>query len=209
MVFLTSALFLELFAAQATQPSGIMKYVMDFIEKQQIQQFILPFLVTFVIVYGVLDMIRIFRKNSINVILALAVSFFALFYGPYGAMGAYLTQLYGGGALVIVAIVIILLILGAVSMGGGYRYGTSVFDRLFGPNFGMIVGLIVVFAIIIFLATGQFEKFGITLDSDTTVFLIIILLIVFIFWAMTRQPRARGWLEHLFGPIPMPPPGNP
>jgi hypothetical protein len=199
MTFFATGLFLELFAAQATQPSGIIKYFYDFIDKYQIQQFALPFLVTFVIVYGVLDMINIFRKNSINVILALAVSFFALFYGPYGSMGAYLTQLYGGGALIIVAVVIILLILGALSLGGQRYTGQTIFERLFGPNMGVFVGFIMLFAIIMLLATGQMEKFGIVLDPDTTVFLIIVLVLLFLLWAITRTPRTRTWFEMLLG----------
>ncbi len=205
MTFFATALFLELFAAQATQPSGIMKYVVDFIDKYQIQQFALPFLVTFVIVYGVLDMINIFRKNSINVILALSISFFALFYGPYGAMGAYLTQLYGGGALVIVAVVIILLILGAMSLGGQRYTNQTIFERLFGQNIGVLAGFIVLFAIIMLLTTGQMAKFGIVLDPDTTVFLVIVLLLLFMLWAITRTPRTRTWFEMMLGtPTPRP-----
>ncbi len=189
-------------AFQSPPSASVASSIFNFLDKYQAQQLVIPFLLTFVIAYGVLDTIRIFQKNSINAIISLAISFYAIFYGPYGAMGQFLTNLYGTGAVALVGLVIIMIILGALSLGGTRRPGMGVFQRLFGTSGGYVVGIIVVIALIFMLATGWFGNIGIQLDSDTTALLIIILVIVALFIVITRPRQLRNWYGHMFPPHP-------
>ncbi len=176
-----------------------------FLDNFQARELVIPFLLTFVIIYGVLDTINIFKKNSINAIIAIAVSFFAISYGPYGAVGQFLMQLYGTGAVAIVGMVMFLIILGALSLGGDrHDRSKGIFQRIFGDNGGVVVGLIAIGALMFLLATGWFANVGIQLDPDTTALIIIILAIFLVFFLITRQPskykeRWKEWRD-AFGP---------
>ena len=191
------ALFATL-ALQGPSASSVGSSVFDFLEKYQAQELIIPFLLTFVIIYGVLDMTKLFN-NRINGIVALSVSFFAIFYGPYGAMGQFLTQLYGTGAVVIVGIVIFMIIIGAMSLGGPrWNRNMGVFQRLFGVSSGVTVGIILVIVLMFLLATGWFKNIGIVLDSDTTALMIIVLVLVVLFAIITRPSRSRAMWNQWF-----------
>ncbi|MFH0890194.1 MAG: hypothetical protein V1836_03595 [Candidatus Aenigmatarchaeota archaeon] len=190
-------MFAVAFAGPPTSsPASI---ILNLLEKYQAQQLVVPFLLTFVIAYGVLDSIKIFKKNSINAIVALAISFYAIFYGPYGAMGSFLTQIYGTGAVAIAGLVMIMIILGALSLGGTHMPGQGVFQRLFGNSFGPIVGIIVVVVMIYLLSTGYLQGVGINLDPDTTAFLIILLLIILFIYIIARPDRMKKWWN-MWGP---------
>ena len=187
---------------QAPPPQSIGGSIFNFLEKYEAQQLIFPFLLTFVIIYGVLDMIKLFN-NRINGIIALSVSFFAIFYGPYGAMGTFLTQLYGTGAVVVVGIVIFMIILGALSLGGPRRPGEGLFARLFGETGGTIAGIGIVAVLIFLLGSGWFEGMGIVLDPDTTALMIIVMVILLLFYILTRPPdKTRAWWNNMFPPHP-------
>ncbi|MBI1972168.1 MAG: hypothetical protein HYS53_02605 [Candidatus Aenigmarchaeota archaeon] len=183
-------------------PSSAASAIFNFLEKYQAQELIVPFLLTFVIAFGVLDTIHIFRKNSINVVIALAISFFAIFYGPYGAMGQFLTNLYGTGAVAIVGLVMFMIILGALSLGGAHRPGVGIFGRLFGVSGGSVAGLIVVIVFIFLLGTGWFENIGIKLDPDTTALMIIVLIVTaLVAIVVSPGPTRRLW-NNWFPPHP-------
>ncbi len=172
------------------------------LENFQAKELIIPFLLTFVIIYGVLDTISLFKKNSINAIIAIAVAFFAISFGPYGAVGKFLMQLYGTGAIAIVGIVVFMIIFGALSLGGTHRPGVGVFGRLFGQSGGVIVGTILVIALVFLLATGWFSNVGLQLDSDTTALIIIVLVIALFFMIVTHPQRAHTWWNSWFPPHP-------
>ncbi|MBI4167778.1 MAG: hypothetical protein HY515_02375 [Candidatus Aenigmarchaeota archaeon] len=182
--------------------NSVASSIFKVLEKYQAQELIVPFLLTFVIAYGVLDTINIFKKNSINAIVSLAISFFAISYGPYGSMGKFLTQLYGTGAVALAGLVILMIILGALSLGGERRPGVGIFGRLFGVSGGAIGGIIVVVVMIFLLASGWFQNVGIRLDPDTTVLLIVLLLIVALIAVVTHPSRARSWMHGWFPPHP-------
>lgn len=189
-------------AFQGPPSTSVASSIFNFLDKYQAQQLVIPFLLTFVIAYGVLDTINIFRKNSINAIIALAISFFAIFYGPYGAMGQFLTQLYGTGAVAIVGLVMFMIILGALSLGGAHMPGQGVFQRLFGASSGVIGGIVILVVFIFLLATGWFENVGIKLDPDTTALIIIVLIIVALIMIVAQPTRTRTWWNQWFPPNP-------
>ncbi len=190
-------------AAFASAPTGSpAASVLNVLDKFQAKELVIPFLLTFVIIYGVLDTIKIFQKNSINSIVALAVAFFAIFYGPYGAMGAFLTQLYGTGAVVVVGLVVFMIILGALSLGGNrYRQG-SIFQRLFGNNGGVVAGVLIIIVFMFLLMTGWFSNIGLVLDADTTALMIIILAIIMIFIIVAHPGQTRRFYSQWFPPHP-------
>ncbi len=188
-------------AAFQTPPSGsVASSIFKVLDNLQAQQLVVPFLLTFVIAYGVLDTIHIFRKNSINAIISLAISFFAIFYGPYGAMGKFLTQLYGTGAVAIVGLVMFMIILGVFSLGGNHTPGVGMFQRLFGMSGGVVGGIVIVVVFIFLLASGWFENVGIKLDPDTTALMIIILVIIAFIAIVARPDRTKTWWHHMFPP---------
>ncbi len=191
-------------AFQGPPTNSVASSIFKFLEKYQAQELILPFLITFVIVYGVLDTVKIFHKNSINGIIAISVSFFAIFYGPYGSMGKFLTQLYGTGAIAVIGIVLFMMILGAFSLGGTRDHTSGIFERLFGQTAGTVLGFVIAIVLIFLLATGWFENVGLKMDSDTTALVIIILVISLLFYLLTRSPDRykqwwKGW-QGTFGP---------
>ena len=187
-------------ALQGPPSTSVASSIFKVLENFQPKELIVPFLLTFVIAYGVLDSIKIFKKNSINAIVSLAISFYAIFYGPYGSMGHFLTQLYGTGAVAIVGLVMFMIILGALSLGGTHRPGVGIFGRLFGVSSGVIGGIVIVVVFIFLLATGWFSNVGIVLDPDTTALIIIILVIVALVMIVAQPTRTRTWWNNWFPP---------
>ncbi|MBI4176862.1 MAG: hypothetical protein HY516_00685 [Candidatus Aenigmarchaeota archaeon] len=188
---------MDIISFQASSQATVASSIFKFLEKYQAQELIVPFLLTFVIAYGVLDSIRIFQKPSINAIVALSISFYAIFYGPYGSMGKFLTQLYGTSAVVLAGLVVIMILLGALSLGGRHRPGAGVFERLFGTSGGVTVAAIITVVFIFLLATGWFSNVGIKLDSDTTALLIIVLVIFLFIYIVARPGHVRRWWDNM------------
>lgn len=188
---------MDLISFQASSQPSVASSIFSFLDKFQAKELVVPFLLTFVIAYGVLDSIRIFQKNAINAIVALAIAFYAIFYGPYGTMGKFLTQLYGTSAVVLAGLVLIMILLGALSLGGRHRPGAGVFERLFGASGGVTVAAILTIVFIFLLATGWFTNVGVKLDSDTTALLIIVLVIFLFIYIVARPGHVKRWWENM------------
>ena len=49
-------------------------------------QFIIPFLFILAIVFGVLQLVNVFKNKAVNVVIALTIAFFASSYGPFTSL---------------------------------------------------------------------------------------------------------------------------
>lgn len=84
-------------------------------------KFVLPWLFTLAIVYGVLLKVKLFdeKQQSLNGLIALVVAFFVVNYTPAGfALDGFFTQVFGVGILILTGIFVVLLLMGLVGLKG-------------------------------------------------------------------------------------------
>jgi len=143
--------------------------------------FLLPWLFTFAIVYGLLAKLEMFGKKSdkINLALAFVVAFFVT--GAAGPqLAAFFINLFGGASVYLAGILVIILFLALI----GY-------DKKLGQ--GMIyVGIVVLIGIMLFLgSTGTFVG-QVYLDSSVAALAFWLIIIVVAVWLIVKPDGAAA-----------------
>jgi hypothetical protein len=140
--------------------------------------YIIPFLFVLAVVYGALDFSGVFKKNSVNSLVALVIALFALTYQP-------LTDLIYGilpYAVILFLAVFFLAFLAKLFKGaGGGKDGRKIDWSL---------AMIVIVLVLIFLATqGEDMVSGLlpSLPVESFMTVIGLLLMALIFYAVYRQ----------------------
>ena len=143
--------------------------------------FLLPWLFSFAIVYGLLMKAKLFGDASarVNIALAFVVAFFVT--GLGGPMlASFFVNLFGGAAIFLAGILVFLLFVTLVGTKNSYHTG----------YLGFIVILIV--AVVLFLtSSGTFSGF-VFLDSGTTALLFWLVVIIAAAWLITRESGSAG-----------------
>lgn len=96
--------------------------------KEMIYTFLIPFLITFSIFFGVLSALRIFNKR-INIVLSFSLTIAAAYGGLFNLLSSYLLQL---GAYVGVIAFFIVFVLGIAFWGFGK--GKEIYYRVMAPH---------------------------------------------------------------------------
>jgi len=166
-------------------------------------QFYLPFLLLFVIFYGILNRSKIFGDptkekgaKTTNFIISLVAAFLAIGYSPVGEISVFLANLFGETFIVIAGLLVIGLIVTMISPIFGKEESVLAGKEKLLKGF-LLFGILI--AIGVFFSSGGLEFFGIELSGTTapisTDDLFIIGIVVFtgliIWWLLKEEPVQR------------------
>lgn len=135
--------------------------------------FLLPFMLVFVVAYGILSKTKVIGEDKkVQVAASAILAFFVLGFGSV-TFGAFFVNLFALGTVVLAAILVILLFVGLV--GGDI-------SKLFGGN-NMVIWLLVGIGVIIFFLV--LNTIGIAISSQVvaTIFFVVVLIIAVSFIA--------------------------
>lgn len=145
--------------------------------------FLLPWLFTFAVVYGLLVKLAVFgdATKKISVILALVVAFFVTGFGGQ-ALSRFFIQIFGGASIILAGLLVIVLFLGMV--------GKKPEDLVKG---GTLIVLVIVGIVLWLLSTGTAVGAGVgwLLSADIVAFVLVIVVIVLAVWAVVREPEHK------------------
>lgn len=157
-------------------------------EWQQLGVFtvLLPFLLVFAIVYAILEKIELFKNRGVNMLIALAIGFFAISNATVSTFFMYLFSNLAWGIAILIAVVVlvglaikpgeqtwktIFIILGIiillVILSKPTPFGVSGFRAIFGDNFyywvqqnmpSLILAIIVIIALVAVVIAGKKEE---------------------------------------------------
>ena len=166
-------------------------------------QFYLPFVLTFAIFYGILEKIKIFgdKSRNINLIIALALSFYVISYTPVGiTLAQFLSQFFTDISLLLFTLLglgMILVVLMALA-------GKNLDD--IGKLKSIIpIGLLLAVLLVLgaFISSGGLSLFpginlpggaGLGLSDQDIVILVIVGLTILLIWWLTKEDKkpSRG-----------------
>jgi hypothetical protein len=143
--------------------------------------FLLPWLFTFAVVYGLLRASKLFGdvNQKISAALALIVAFFVTGYaGP--SMASFFTTIFGGASMVIAGILVIVLF---VSLVG--------FEMKDIKKTGALIILIIVGVVLWLVSAGVAKGVGLLplLSADMIAFILVMVVIVIAVWAIVKEPK--------------------
>lgn len=143
--------------------------------------FLLPWLFTFAIVYGLILKLALFgdATKKIAIVLGLVTAFFVTGFGG-AALSRFFISIFGGGVIIISGVLVILLFLGMV--------GKSPEDLSKG---GTLAVMIVVGIVLWLLATGTAVGAGIgwLLSADLIAFILVVVVLVLAVWMIVREGK--------------------
>lgn len=135
--------------------------------------FLLPWVFTFAVVYGLLDKLEIFGelKSKVNMALSLIIAFFVT--GAAGPqMAAFFMSILGNFVVVVAGILVLVIFLSMVGK-------TKMQDVI--PAWAVLIGTLVIGALLFFSAGGFIP--GLKIDSNTATLLFWgIILLVAVWW---------------------------
>ncbi len=130
-------------------------------------QFYLPFIITFAILYGLLDRTKIFGKEAknINLIIALSASLFVMVFTPVGPaamqISTFISNLFAGTLMIVLTILSFLIVMFML-----FIPLTGKEQPDFGKYVGLIVGIAAILGIGVFITSGGAAVFpGINLGG--------------------------------------------
>ena len=135
-------------------------------------EFLLPWLFTFAVVYGLLAKADLFggANTRISALIGIIAAFFVTPYaGPW--LASYFSTIFGGAAVVLAAILVIVLFAAMIGIKG-----EGLGQKRYGLPIVAIIGIILFF----FAAGGDLGFFGTPTIGDNTVMTIIFLAILII-----------------------------
>jgi hypothetical protein len=148
-------------------------------------EYLLPWLFTFAVVFGLLSAVGIFGgkesplNRRISAALALVVAFFVTGYaGP--SLSAFFITLFGGASIIIAGILVVILFVAMV--------GT---DIAFLKKQGIIIALIIIGIVLWFLSVGAASGLGIymLLSTDLIALILVIVIIVMAVWMIVKEEK--------------------
>lgn len=108
-------------------------------------RWLLPFLLVFVLLYGILDMVKVFDDNKINGALSIILSVIVIGYTPMveGIFYKYVTQLFGGISVLLLSILAFFILTGFIMSPADDEKGLKAIMNKYGkPIIGVVAGII-------------------------------------------------------------------
>lgn len=142
--------------------------------------FLLPWIFTFAIVYGLLMKANLFNSASsrVNVALAFVIAFFVTGVGG-PQLASFFVTLFGGTSVFLAGILVFLLFLALVGVHGdekkGWYKGVTAFIVL------------LVIAVALFLSSSGFGGLGVFVDTATAALAFWVIVIIAAAWLITRE----------------------
>lgn len=147
-------------------------------------EFLLPWLFSFAIVYGLLVKLNVFgdATKKISVILAMVVAFFVVGFGGQ-ALSRFFIGIFGGASIILAGILVVVLFLGMV--------GKKPEDI---AKTGTLIVLVIVGIVLWLLSTGTAVGAGVgwLLSPDLVAFVLVVVVIVLAVWAVVREGGEEG-----------------
>jgi hypothetical protein len=134
--------------------------------------YVLPFLLIFALVYGILSKTNIFNNNGINIILSLAVSLMAL---QFNFVSYFFAELFPRMGIVLSMILVLFILVGAFIDFENHPKIKYVFGAL--AFIAVIVIVLQSFGDFVFFSGFGFGSFGFFLEEWGPTLLVIILLV--------------------------------
>jgi len=142
--------------------------------------FLLPWLFTFAIVYGLLSATKVFGENTkrISTALALVIAFFVTGYSGQ-MLSNFFISIFGGASMIIAGILVVLLFVTMV----GFKI-----DDI--KKTGTLIILIIVGVVLWLLSVGAAQGIGFLplLSPDIIALILVMVVIVLAVWAIVREP---------------------
>jgi hypothetical protein len=169
---------------QQVAGGGAFSQVLDTLRFLGFFDFLLPWLFSFAIVFGLLSKFELFGKENkkISVVLALVVAFFVTGYsGPL--LAGFFTSIFGGASIIIAGILVILLFIGMV--------GKEPKDIVKG---GTLAVLVIVGVVLWLLSVGAARGVGFLplLSPDLIAFILVFVVIAIAVWLIIRDEKPAG-----------------
>lgn len=145
---------------------------------------VLPFLLVFVILYGVLNMVNLFGDDTIDAALAVIISVIVIGYTPFveGVFYGYLTNIFGGVSLLLLSLLAFYMLAGFLMPGKG-----SIKDMM-AENKTWLVLAAALIIVLMAMNYGIFEfVFGTGFDLSSSVvlpFIVVGAVIGFMVWVI-------------------------
>lgn len=143
--------------------------------------FLLPWLFTFAIVYGLLDKAKLFGDKSqrpVNVALAFVIAFFVT--GVGGAqLAGFFVNFFGGSSIFLAGILVFLLFWTLLGQGEGKKHHTGTIGFIF---------VVIVAAVLFLTSTGTFSGF-IFLDAGTASLIFWLVIILVAGYLITKEEK--------------------
>ncbi len=137
--------------------------------------FLLPWIFTFAIVYGLLVKVNIFGEatKKVAAALALVAAFFVTAIGG-PALAAFFTTLFGGASIFLAGILVVILFVGMVS------------DKAFKTENIAIIGFLVLLGVFLFL-TSSGTIVGLSIDSQTATLIFWGVILIAVIWYIMKE----------------------
>lgn len=133
------------------------------LEAPIVQEYVLPLLLVFVILYGVLESISVFKNNRIDAVIAIIGSLLLVTYQPFvqGTFQQYAVNMFGSIAMLLLGILAFLMLTGLI-------FGQSIQSQLLGGDnewikWGIVIGAAIA-VFLMFLSYGGSQMLGVGLD---------------------------------------------
>jgi len=143
--------------------------------------FLLPWLFTFAIVYGLLDKAGLFGSTSgkrVNFALAFVIAFFVTGVGG-PQLASFFVSIFGGASIFLAGILVFILF--ATLVGTDKKHHTGILAFI----------VILIIAVVLFLtSSGTFSGF-VFLDAGTTSLIFWLVVIIAAGYLITREPGAK------------------
>ncbi len=152
--------------------------------------FVLPWLLFFAVVLGILNKTAILGSDKkLNAIIAAAIAFFVVNFTPIGGIAAFYSNIFGMSAQVLATLFVFVLFAGVL----GYKPENLVSEHKTWAYLVIAVLLAVVSFAVFSQAGGGFSSLG--LDNDmVTLILVLAFVLAVIFFA--AYPNGGGAAEH-------------
>jgi len=147
--------------------------------------FLLPWIFTFAIVYGLLRKVNIFGEVNpkISVALAFVIAFFVTATGG-PQLGAFFVSLFGGAATFVAGILVVILFLAMVDQQGKLKENSTV-----------LAALVILGAILFLVSQGPVSGFRLDQQTASLIFWVIVILAVIYYVShegKTKTPAVTG-----------------
>ena len=148
--------------------------------------FLLPWLFTFAIVYGLLNVAKVFGdQKRIPTIIALVVAFFATGYAGT-ALSGFFINIFGGASMIVAGILVILLFVAMI--------GVKPDQLKEGKKTAVILVLIIIGVVLWLLSTSTARGFGLLplLSPDMIALILVMVVIVMAVWGIVSEKGEKA-----------------
>ncbi|MBI3413691.1 MAG: hypothetical protein HY051_06480 [Candidatus Aenigmarchaeota archaeon] len=166
--------------------------------------FVLPWLLAFSIVFGILQTVMIFKKGednkksntSVDAVIALAVAFYLTIFTPYsGFLSSFFSKLFGSSIIVLSGVLVLLMFVGIFGLKsseftqGNFKYAV------------IIIALILAAGLFVNANAGVFSFGNLSLNSSEILTMLVFFgIIIAVIWFVVHEEKTETTEEPKIDP---------